>query len=82
MDCTRRLEKERQELFLDFCIDFPAGSDGKASAYNAGDLGSIPGSGRSPGEGNGNQLQCSCMGNPTDQEAGGLSSMGLQKSQT
>ena len=37
--------------------DFPGGSDGKASAYNAGDLGSIPGLGRSPGEGNGNPLQ-------------------------
>ena len=36
-------------------------SDGKASAYNAGDLGSIPGSGRSPGEGNGNPLQYSCL---------------------
>ena len=39
--------------------DFPGGSDGKASVYNAGDLGSIPGSGRSPGEGNGNPLQYS-----------------------
>ena len=38
---------------------FPGGSDGKASAYNAGDLGSIPGSGRSPGEGNGTPLQSS-----------------------
>ena len=37
--------------------DFPGGSDGKASAYNVGDLGSIPGLGRSPGEGNGNPLQ-------------------------
>ena len=36
--------------------DFPGGSDGKVSAYNAGDLGSIPESGRSPGEGNGNPL--------------------------
>ena len=36
--------------------DFPGGSNGKASTYNAGDLGSIPGSGRSPGEGNGNLL--------------------------
>ena len=36
--------------------DFPGGSDGKASVYNAGDLGSIPGSGRFPGEGNGNPL--------------------------
>ena len=46
--------------------DFPSGSDGKASAYNAGDLGSIPGSGRSPGEGNGNQLQYSYLENPMD----------------
>ena len=43
--------------------DFPGGSDGKASAYNVGDLGSIPGSGRSPGEGNGNPLQYSCLEN-------------------
>ena len=48
---------------------FPGGSDGKASAYNAGDLGSIPGSGRSPGEGNGNPLQYSCLENPMDGEA-------------
>ena len=44
-------------------MDFPGGSDGKASAYNAGDLGSIPGLGRSPGEGNGNPLQYSCLEN-------------------
>ena len=42
------------------------GSDGKASAYNVGDLGLIPGSGRSPGEGNGNPLQYSCLENPMD----------------
>ena len=42
-------------------IDFPGGSHGKASAYNVGDPGSIPGSGRSPGEGNGNPLQYSCL---------------------
>ena len=42
-------------------IDFPCGSDGKASAYSAGDKGSIPGSGRSPGEGNGNPLEFSCL---------------------
>ena len=47
----------------------PGGSDGKASACNAGDLGSIPGSGRSPGEGNGNPLQYSCLENPMDREA-------------
>ena len=46
--------------------DFPDGSEGKASAYNAGDSGSIPGSGRSPGEGNGNPLQYSCLENPMD----------------
>ena len=50
-------------------LDFPGGSDGKASAYNAGDLGSIPGSGRSPGEGNGNPLQYSCLENPMDRRA-------------
>ena len=44
------------------------GSDGKASARNAGDPGSIPGSGRSPGEGNGNPLQY-CLENPTDRGA-------------
>ena len=42
-------------------LDFPGGSDGKASVYNAGDLGSVPGSGRFPGEGNGNPLQYSCL---------------------
>ncbi|KAI4548619.1 hypothetical protein MG293_000949 [Ovis ammon polii] len=42
-------------------LGFPDGSDGKASACNAGDPGSIPGSGRSPGEGNGNRLQYSCL---------------------
>ena len=45
---------------------FSGGSDGKASAHNAGDWGSIPGSGRSPGEGNGNPLQHSCLENPMD----------------
>ena len=45
---------------------FPGGSEGKASAYNAGDLGSITGSGRSPGEGNGNPLQYFCLEKPMD----------------
>ena len=49
--------------------DLPGGSYGKASVYNAGDLGSIPGSGRSPGEGNGNPLQYSCLENPMDGRA-------------
>ena len=47
-------------------LDFPGGSEGKASVCNAGDLGWIPGSGRSPGEGNGNPLQHSCLENPMD----------------
>ena len=45
-------------------VDFRGGSDGKASVYNAGDLGSIPGLGRSLGEGNGNPLQYYCLENP------------------
>ena len=49
---------------------------------NAGDTGSIPGSGRSPGVGNGKSLQYSCLENLMEEEPGGLQSMGLQKSQT
>ena len=64
----------------DSTLDFPGGSDGKASVYNVRDLGSIPGLGRFPGEGNGNPLQYSCLENPTD---GGawcrLLSMGSQR---
>ena len=45
---------------------FPGGAEVKASACNVGDLGSIPGLGRSPGEGNGNPLQYSCLENPVD----------------
>ena len=48
---------------------FPGGSDGKASAYNGGDPGLIPGSRRSPGEGNGNSFQYSCLENPMDRGA-------------
>ena len=49
--------------------DFPGCSDGKASVCNAGDPSSIPVLGRSPGEGNGNPLQYSCLENPMDPEA-------------
>ena len=48
---------------------FPGGSDGKESACSAGNPGSIPGSGRSPGEGNGNPLQYSCLENSVDRGA-------------
>ena len=63
-------------------MDFPGGSDSKASAYNVGDLGSIPGSGRSPGEGNGNPLQYSCLENPMDGGAWWATIHGVAKSQT
>ena len=48
-------------------LDFPGGSDGKLSAYNVGDPDSIPGLGRSPGEGNGYPLHYSCLENPMDE---------------
>ena len=54
----------------------------KASVYNVGDLGSIPGLGRSPGEGNGNTLQYSCLENPTDRGAWQATVHGVAKSQT
>ena len=57
---------------------FPGGSDGKESACNAGDLGLIPGLGRSPGEGNDNPLQYSCLETGTE-EPGRLQSMGSQR---
>ena len=51
-------------------LDFPGSSDGKESACSAGDLGLIPESGRSPGEGNGNSLQYSCLENSMDRPWG------------
>ena len=64
----------------DLC--FPGGSEVKASAYNEGDLGSIPGSGRSPGEGNGNPLQYSCLENAMDGGAWWATALGVAKSLT
>ena len=61
---------------------FPGSLDSKASAYNAGDPGSIPGSGRSPGEGNGNPLQYSCLENPMDRGAWWATVHGVWKSRT
>ena len=66
-------------------LGFPGGSVAKNSPANAGDPGSIPGSGRSPGEGNGYHLQYSCQKNPMDKEAwwpGMLQSVGSQGVQT
>ena len=53
----------------EFALGFPGGSDGKESACNVGYLGSIPRLGRSPGEGNGNPLQYSCLENPHGQRS-------------
>ena len=60
-------------------MGFLCGSDGKESAYNAGDLGSVSGLGGSPGEGNGNSAQYSCLENPWTEELGGLQSVGSQR---
>ena len=59
-----------------------AQSDGKESLYNAGDLGSIPGLERFPGEGNGNPLQYSCLKNPMDRGPWWAAVHGLAKSRT
>ena len=61
--------RELYSIFYNKPEDFPGGSDGEASVYNAGDPGLSPGSGRSPGEGNGNPLQDSCLEDPMDRGA-------------
>ena len=70
------------KVFQCYICMHPGGSEVKASAYNAGDLGSIPGLGRSPGEGNGNPLQYSCLENPMDGGAWWATVHGIAKSQT
>ena len=69
-------------ILTPYDIGFPGGSEIKASACNAGDLGLIPGLGRSPGEGNGNPLQYSCLENPRDEGAWRAIVHGVTKSQT
>ena len=59
---------------------FPCGSDGKESVCNVGAPGSIPGLGRSPGEGNGNPLQCSCLENSKDKGAWRVTVHGVTES--
>ena len=66
----------------DFKNRVPGGSDGKKSTCKAGDPGSIPGSGRSAGGGNGNPLQYSCLGNSMDREAWWATVHGVTKSRT
>ena len=63
-------------------LDFPGSSDGKESACNAGNVGSIPGSGRSPGEGNSNPLQYSCLENSMDRGAWQATVHGVAESWT
>ena len=68
--------------FLNLCMGFPGSSDGKESACNVGDLGSIPGLGRSPGEGKGYPLQYSGLENSINREARQATAHGVMKSQT
>ena len=68
--------------FTTLCWAFPCSSDGKDSALNAGDPGSVPGLGRSPGEGNGYPLQYFCLENPVDKGAWQATVHGVSKSQT
>ena len=69
-------------MFTTLFSVFPVGSEDKASACNVGDLGSIPGLGRVPGEGNGNPLQYSCLENPMDRGAWQATVHGVAKSWT
>ena len=65
-----------------YLVIFPYGSDGKEFATGVGDVGSIPGLGRSPGEGNGNPLEYSCLENPINRGAWRATGHGVAKSQT
>ena len=71
-----------QEILSSLLIvrGFPGGPVGKKPPAGAGDVRSIPGSGRSPGGGDGNPLQCSCLGNPVDRGPGLYSPWGLKES--
>ena len=77
---VEKIPWRRDRLPTPVFMDFPDGSDGKESACNAGDLGSIPGSGRSPRGGHGNPFQYSCLENPPwTEKPGGLQPMGSQR---
>ena len=80
-DCILFSVLATQTLFDQWLL-FPGGSHSKASVCNVGDLGSIPGSGRSPGEGNGNPLQYSCLENSMDRGAWWATVHGVAKSWT
>ena len=83
MVCYSHLFKNIPQFVVIHTVkDFPSGSDGKESAYNVGDLGSIPGLGRSLGEGKGYPLQYSCLENPRDRGAWWAAAYGVAQSQT
>ena len=73
---------KRNRLLTPIFMGFPGGSDSKESACNAGELGLISGLGRSPGEGNGNPLQCSCLKNPMDRGTWWATVNGVSQSRT
>ena len=79
---VRKICWRRDRLPTPVSLGFPGGSAGKESACNAGDLGSMPGLGRSPGEGNGNPLQYSGLENPMDRGALWAIDYGVAKSRT
>ena len=82
LQCCINFSVQQWFIQLYIYMGFPAGSDGEESACNSGDPGSIPGEGRSPGEGNGNPLQYSCLENSRDRGAWWATADGVLKSQT
>ena len=80
--CTFEKYIHKSQWYNDLSMGFPGGSDGKESACNAGDLGSIPGLGRSPGEGKGNPPQYSCLENSMDRGSWQATVHGVAKSWT
>ena len=83
--CSPLISNDVEHLCVWSCFFFeifPGDSEGKMSACNAGDLGSIPGLGRSPGEGNGNPLEYTCLENPRDGGAWWATAHGVAKSRT
>ena len=79
--CSTTAECLTQQKYI-FSWGFPDGLDSKEYTCNAGDLGSVPGLGSSPGEGNGNSLQYACLGNPMDRGVWRATVHGVIKSQT
>ena len=78
----RKIPCKRDRLPIAVLLGFPDGSDGKESAFNAGDLGLIPGLGRSPGGGHSNPFQYSCPENPMDRGGWRTTGHGVARSQT